>query len=438
MDEQLFFNFKINFNLREPKSCNPTLIYAVISYRSKQYKIATNMKVLPKQWDAKRQLCIISRGITRLDNRNNSVANQKLKEILFAFSDFKSILFNSDKFDNIDFKSLLNSIIEPQRKKRKLITHECPTLIMLKAIEGLEIKNSSKLQYANMIKIFQTWLNENNIKDNWYNIDRGNLEAFRDYLVTTLYSVGTINMIMSIIMRELKRVDMIDNWSYDKTRISQIEPLKGLLNRTEMTEEEIALSKEDLVVLYHYADLTERQTEVRDIFILQANCGQRISDIPKLFEFELSDDVDTIVIRQQKRNDKAYIPITPIMREILSKYQSGFKHIQLDSSHTRARINRDIKDICKKIERFNRLSTFKKQKGKNVISIDLPMYQRIHTHTARHSFITNWIREGKDRNTLILISGHANLEMINNVYQHLNDTDKCDMVRRSSGDKSDI
>lgn len=436
MEEQLFLNFGINFNLREPKSNKPTLIYAVVSYRSQQFKVSTNTKVVPTQWDVKRQLCTIGRGLTRLDNRNNLIANQRIKDILVAFTDFKFTLYNSVNIDNVDIKSLLYSIIEPHIKRRKAINHDKPTIVLLRSIDNLEIKESSKKQYHNMIKLFQSWLKDSGIKDSWNNITKYNIEAFRGYLIDNSYLVITINITISVLIKRLKSIDIIDNWNFDNTRISKIEPLRGMLSKEDTSEEEIALSHEDLDILYQFNDLTERQIEVRDLFVLQANCGQRISDLSKLFDVDITDKMDTIIIQQQKTNAKAYIPITPIIREILIRYKNGFRHINLNSEHYRVRVNRELKEVCKKIKRFNVITTFKKQKGKEVVSIDLQIYKRIHTHTARHSFVTNWIRDGKDKNTLILISGHSDLNMINNVYQHLNDTDKCNLLKRASKPKT--
>lgn len=39
MDEQIFLDFKLNFNLCSSKLDRPTLVYAVVYFRGKQYKI---------------------------------------------------------------------------------------------------------------------------------------------------------------------------------------------------------------------------------------------------------------------------------------------------------------------------------------------------------------------------------------------------------------
>lgn len=432
MSEQFFFKCNLNFNLRNPKSNQPTLIYAVISYSSKQYRISIGRKVYPKHWDYKRQVCIIGSGLSHLDNYNNRSANDKIKEVILAFMELKSYICKSDNIENINFHSILNSMIEPNRRKRNNTHSEQPTITMYKYINSIEIADGTRKQYNKMIKNFEDWLNTQKISNKWDNINRTNIELFKEYLINNHFAFTTINLTISILKKILRDIDTLDNWSYSSSQIEKIQKVKEKLSKSESNELQIALSWEDLKELYNFSSLSERQTEIKDLFILQSYCGQRISDIPKLFECDLSKCEDTIIINQQKTKEKAYIPINQTIREILIKYKNGFKFIDLNDENVRRRINRDIKEICKKIERFNRISSYKKQKGREIITIDEPIYKRIHTHTARHSFITNWLRDGKDKDSLILITGHSDSTMIDRVYQHLNDYDKANIVSKAN------
>ena len=49
--EQIFFDFKLNFNLFDPNTKKAT--YAVVYFKRKQYKINTGVKVYPSQWNKK-------------------------------------------------------------------------------------------------------------------------------------------------------------------------------------------------------------------------------------------------------------------------------------------------------------------------------------------------------------------------------------------------
>ena len=73
MSEQVFLDFSLNFNLRQTKKNMPTIIYALFTFRGRQYKVNIGAKVYPTQWNKRKQIATISNGQTRLDNRNNEI-----------------------------------------------------------------------------------------------------------------------------------------------------------------------------------------------------------------------------------------------------------------------------------------------------------------------------------------------------------------------------
>ena len=46
------------------------------------------MKVYPNQWNKRKQIAMLDTGFTKLDNRNNSIVNSKLQEILYRFGQY--------------------------------------------------------------------------------------------------------------------------------------------------------------------------------------------------------------------------------------------------------------------------------------------------------------------------------------------------------------
>ena len=49
---------RCRFNLRKPKSKKPTNIYMLIRLNGKQYKLTTEVKVYPVQWNKQKELAI--------------------------------------------------------------------------------------------------------------------------------------------------------------------------------------------------------------------------------------------------------------------------------------------------------------------------------------------------------------------------------------------
>ena len=52
----------------------------------------------------------------------------------------------------------------------------------------------------------------------------------------------------------------------------------------------------------------------------------------------------------------------------------------------------------------------------------------VHTHTARHTFVTMMCRKDIPKETVILATGHEDTKMIDEVYSHLNHKDKARKV----------
>lgn len=92
--EQLFFDLSLNYNLRNPKSRRPTIIYAVFRISGKQYKINIGAKVYPNQWDSRLQMPIMH-NISNLDVCNNNVVLSQINQTKLAFDKAKSYICNN-------------------------------------------------------------------------------------------------------------------------------------------------------------------------------------------------------------------------------------------------------------------------------------------------------------------------------------------------------
>ena len=118
MTGQIFANeMKCYFNLRKPKECRPTNINMVTSINHKQVKLATGVKIYPNQWNMKKQEAYISIRLTELDNINNTVVNNKIRELKDCFVEFKEYL--CDHPDEIENSvSLLKRYIYKDKMKK--------------------------------------------------------------------------------------------------------------------------------------------------------------------------------------------------------------------------------------------------------------------------------------------------------------------------------
>lgn len=164
--EQIFFDFKLNFNLFDPNTKKATSIYAVVYFKCKQYKINTGVKVYPSQWNKKRQLAIINSKQTKLDNYNNTIVNNKLKQILLSFEQSK--LYLCEHIESIpNLYELLKQYINPSMATKKKTTNGVSATAQMSLLLSTVDKDSTRNIYRGNINVFKRFLEDENITDTW-------------------------------------------------------------------------------------------------------------------------------------------------------------------------------------------------------------------------------------------------------------------------------
>ena len=231
-----------------------------------------------------------------------------------------------------------------------------------------------------------------------------------------------------------KRVDIPFTW-YD-SNLNSFEFVKDESNKELASNKKVTLTEEQLKQLYDYpitgTELQVRKrTEIRDLFVLQCLVGQRVGDMQKFFngDNEKDEEEDTISIIQQKTKARAIIPLTPLAKEIISKYQNTeLKYYKPSNSN----LNAELRIIAEEAG-LNIPITFEDKDGKQV----KPLFELVHTHTARHTFITIMCRRDIPKETIIIATGHEDTKMIDKVYSHLSNKDKAQKVSTAFKKKLD-
>lgn len=447
MAEQYFFECKLNFNLCMPKSNKPTLIYAVIYFRRKQYKISTGVKVYPSQWNKLKQIAIISNELTKLDNYNNAIVNDRLKKILISFEQSKFYL--CDHIEVIDdFYRYLKTYINPKmsiKMKTKKKTVECSVIDCLcrELSSETKIDDKTKNEYGKKLHHFSLFLKGKGIPDTWANMNKETLEAYKTYMVDKEYIVTTINDRLRFIKGRLLNAyesGMYKDFDFYLNKCADVKTVPDKRNKNERKSKQVALTQEQIVQICELPLKHKAHEAIRDLFVLQCLVGQRISDIPKLLmgNYEIisvknraGEPIDLIKIIAQKTNTPALLYLFPQAKSILDKYSKEEIQFLLkkgkDDNETEKlngnRINERIKVICKKAGLTSTVS-YTEQKGTEKRIVTKKLCELIHSHTARHTFITFMCHAGIPKETVIIATAHEDTDMINEVYLHDSSEDK--------------
>ena len=439
MERQIFINeMQARFNLRKPRSEKPTNLYLVCRINNKQVKLSTGVKIYPDHWNEKRQEAYISVRLSELDNINNTIVNKKITKLKEYFIEFKHYLcMHPDEIG--ESMKLLKQHIYKDRMKKEL--QKPATFIMKQIIEAKTCAESSKKQYRSNIDKFERFLKENEIPNTWESMNLDTINRYQKQIIkeNPLHPHNTLrNIIKGTIFNLLgiadKRLDIPFKWS--DSNLNSFEFVKDKSNKELADNKKVSLTEEQLNKFYkHIITGTERQikkyTEIRDLFILQCLVGQRIGDMQKFFngDNEMDEEAGTISIIQQKTKARAIIPLLPLAKEIISKYEN--KEL-LYYKERKSIVNEALKEVAEQAG-LDEPITYEE----NGIKQTQPLYKLLHTHTARHTFITILCRKGIPKETVIIATGHEDTKMIDKVYSHLSNKDKAQKVSTAFKKKLD-
>lgn len=425
MNAQFFINeIGCKFNLRKPKSEKPTNVYFVARVRNKQIKLSTGVRVYPDQWNVKKQEAYISCRLTELDNENNTIVNEKIGKLKLYFSEYKQYL--CDHPEEIERRAiiLLKQYIYKDTMKKK--TEKPATFIMKQIVEEKDTEESSKDQYRFNIDKFKRFLKENSIPDTWESMNLDTFIKYQQYLVEDGKKASTVKNIMkgtffSVLRKASKRPDIPFKW--EESNLESFDLVKDKSNKELARNKEVALTEEQIKQLYEYQpsgteNQIKKKTEIKDLFVLQCLVGQRISDMYKFFngDNERDEENGTISIVQQKTGARAIIPLVPLAEEIIDKYTGAeIKYYK----ERRSALNGELKVIAQEAG-LNELVTYEE----NGTKYTKPLYELLHTHSARHTFSTIMCRKGIPREDIIIATGHEDTQMLDKIYAHLTAKDK--------------
>ena len=430
MENQMFLDFNLRFNLRQTKQNKPTIIYAVFVWQGVQYKVNTLLKVYPSQWDNKTQTATISNRLSKLDNHNNKIANQKITSIYSKFIDKKHYLCNKLEADIV---KEISAIINPINKHRKMKSNKKKITDVLNDM-AYQHQDKSLDQYLFSVKMLKKFLDKKGLDDDISILNGELLNNYQQSLVNEEKAIKTI----SAYIRNLKTLINYankDKFLNIKIDITELEILKDKRTNEQKKSKQVPLSENQLMDIYNLRGLTEREEEARDLFICQSLLGQRISDMPKIFKGDYTtnlyeDGLETISFNVQKTNEEATLFLFPIAKEIIQKYRNKkFNHFNLfETDENKVRnsermINTDLKKVCKKAGLTSEIN-YTVQIGDKVKSERKPLYLLMHTHIARHTFITLMCQMGIDKDVVIIATAHTDIKMINDVYLHETASDR--------------
>ena len=302
------------------------------------------------------------------------------------------------------------------------------------------IKDSTKRQNESLLSEFYRFVDTLPARDKTMKIfSQKGLNRYKEYLIDKMerskidgkkrnFGVGQLNRCGAIIALLINRVlvdkeDGIVRVIWNKVADTRREDQKG----------HFPLLDNEVTAIENCSGLTPVEEEYRDIFLLQIECGQRVSDLAKIltgkYRVKQGKKYKYIIISTIKENIKAHIPLRPKMRMWMEKVNSHklitpVKFEKRVNGKGNGTYNQAIRRIVKKagldreIVRIDSL----------LLEVRGPLYEEITNHAARCTFITNMLKKGVSTERLSKMTGHASDEMIKRVYAQLTEDDEINLI----------
>lgn len=137
-------------------------------------------------------------------------------------------------------------------------------------------------------------------------------------------------------------------------------------------------------------------SKARDMFLIGAFTGLRVSDYSRLMPENITDKVR---IQAKKTGIKSVIPIHWVVQEIID---NGY---DFSTTMTDQKLNKHIKEVAK-MACITEEVTYTRNSGGKAVQLSSPKYELISSHTARRSFATNAYKAGIPTVSIMKITGH--------------------------------
>ena len=204
------------------------------------------------------------------------------------------------------------------------------------------------------------------------------IEGYQNYCLKTL-KTNTTN-------KQLKMLKKILSFAV-KERLLEVNPFQMTLKEEKLDYHTLTI--DDVKYLLSVEITDKRIASIRDLFVFQSMTGLSYADMASLSMDDIKDDV---IIKRRKKTDVQFvIPVLPIAKSILEKYEYRLPIISNQKYNQYLKV---LGDVCK-----------------------MPM--SLHSHLARHSYACILLNSGVDMKTISKTLGHSSMRTTERIYAEM-------------------
>ena len=410
------FSMKINFNLKGIGS-KKSQIWLTTTINKERVRIYTGLLIEPKYWIKTTRTQVGERAsedsaLGNVQLKYNKGVNKGLKKILDYCHEYgvevsqNHLMNNGMEHNAKNFSDYINAKIRGvevsiRKKPAEFINAYIERKSqMVNRDTQRRIVSGTIYNHHNALKRLQKFCTDKNIRLVWEIFNAQFEENFTAWMMSKNYTSNTIAAqysIMKVWLAEAEIQGLITDKSFHRyqTKCQDAENVY-------LTEEEInrlyAINFEDEAVK-EQIDPREQIEVTRDLFVVACWTGLRFGDWRDLSGANINND--TMVVHTHKTNTTVIIPLHPMVKAILAKY-NGVLPKSVDKSKSLKHIRK-----CAELANINeQVSLGRVKGGQNIIRTEAKS-QFLMNHTARRSFATNMYLRGVPTLSIMAITGHS-------------------------------
>jgi integrase len=253
-------------------------------------------------------------------------------------------------------------------------------------------KESTKKSYRVVLRDIKEYQTDQNIQLTFAKIDIDFYNDFVKFLKSKNSAPNTIGTRIKILKTFLSNakeagLPVIDDYK------------KKAFAKPKEETEAVYLTESELMNIYNLNLVRKPKLDrVRDLFLIGAYTGLRFSDLSQLNKDNITED--EITIRTIKTGASVVIPLHPVVRSILSKYDNNLPKIPSNQ-----KFNDYVKEVAM-IANIDEPVKVEQTKGDFSTKRSEPKYNLVTSHTARRSFATNAYLNDVPSISIMKITGH--------------------------------
>ena len=271
------------------------------------------------------------------------------------------------------------------------------------------------------------FLQEEGLPDSLATLARTDIfDRYADWLRRQPIAMATANQRITTLAANLRILAKEPNLDFKPEIPKKLPKFEDDRDQEEKIANELALTEKQLDKLVALEELTPLEAKVRDMFLIQCYSGIRVEDIPQILSTKnrqtLEGEPFSIFTPKKVSHTKlkSTIPLAnpyPRLLQLVDKYADKCPMERHSNEY-----NDLIRQVCHKAGFNKMVTTTPLEADGEKKKVRKHLWELMHSHIGRHTFVTNCKHRGLSDKEIIKITGHATPVYIRTVYDNTAET----------------